>query len=294
MTIINRRRFLAMSASTLAVPAMAGQADVAIWRGSALGAPASLHIVGLSQIQAQPIFDQVEAELLRLELIYSLYRPNSQIMQLNTTGVLDHPAPELLGVLSLSGALHDASDGAFDPTIQPVWQARAGLDAANGPVGWSHLRFDTQRVVFERPGMAMTLNGIAQGAVTDQIATLLRGMGLQNILIDMGEVAAIGGHENGSDWQVGIADPEGQIIQRITLRDRALATSAPMPSFGSDMAHIFHPNGTPAVNQLVSISAPSAMLADGLSTTICMAEPSQVRSILQLFPHAHVEKIMSF
>lgn len=299
MSFLNRRRFLTMSAACLATPVWADLATFATWRGTALGAPASLRIEGMDQVQAAPLFDRVEAELLRLERIFSLYRLDSQIVQLNQTGILRNPAPELLQVLSLSAALNRATNGAFDPTIQPLWQARAlgGTDAlaADHAVGWDHLQFDTSRVQFDRPGMAITLNGIAQGAVTDHIAQLLRDMGLRNVLVDLGEIAAMGGHASGADWQVGVADPQGQIVQRLTLRDRALATSAPMApitTLAPKGAHVFHPLGQMAVNQLVCVSAPNAMLADGLSTALCMIDVAELEPVLLQFPQSQIEKIV--
>ena len=76
------------------------------------------------------MFTAVEQELARLEAIFSLYDPNSQLSRLNAEGQLAAPAPELLEVLSLSGSLNDSTGGVFNPAVQPLWQAhaRAELD----------------------------------------------------------------------------------------------------------------------------------------------------------------------
>ncbi len=140
MTILSRRRFLTISASTLAVPVFAMDAPIASWRGTAMGASASMQLQGLTPEVADPIFAAVEHELARLEQIFSLYRPDSELSRLNPTGHLDTPAPELLEVLSLCDALHHSSGGVFDPTIQPYWQALARraseqeLDQARGVI----------------------------------------------------------------------------------------------------------------------------------------------------------------
>lgn len=227
---LSRRRFMSITAAAIAVAGNpADAAPVTHWRGRALGAAASMQLTGLAPDKAQGIFRMVELEIARLERIFSLHQPHSQIVRLNTTGLLRRPAPEMLEVLSLSDTLHRASEGAFDPTIQPVWQAvaTAGIDGTTPDIlskcGWHRLRFDASAIRLERSG-ALTLNGIAQGYVTDRISSLLRAKGLSDVLIDMGEIAAIGP----KPWQVGIALPDQSLVNRITLRERALATSAPM------------------------------------------------------------------
>ena len=75
--------------------------------------------------------------------------------------------------------------------------------------------------------MAITLNGIGQGYVTDRVVELLREGGVEHALVDMGETRAIGDHPAGGAWSVGLEDPAspGQVLDRIELIDRAVATS---------------------------------------------------------------------
>ncbi|GAG39593.1 unnamed protein product, partial [marine sediment metagenome] len=243
-------------------------------------ASASMTLTGISPKDAQKIGHAVEQELVRLEQIFSLYRADSELSQLNLEGQLKYPSPELLDVMSLSGALHAASGGAFDPTVQPLWIARVkgdDLEAARAATGWEFVRFDTTEVRLLRPGMGLTLNGIAQGYITDQIAALLRRRGLDQVLIDMGEIAAIGGRPDGQGWRAGIATPDGQIVQHVALRDRALATSAPFGTVVPDnrnLGHIIDPRGkgVSELQTLVSISAATAVVADGLSTACCLLD----------------------
>ncbi|MDP5219122.1 FAD:protein FMN transferase [Ruegeria sp. 2205SS24-7] len=292
MTCLTRRRFLSISASAAAFPAFAGSRPSAHWRGVALGAPASMRLEGLSQAEADPLFAEVERELLRLENIFSLYRPNSEISRLNDAGRLDNPSVELLEVLSLSASLHHASNGLFDPTIQPLWLARAKGHSTEAPVGWSNLRFDADRITFKKPGMALTLNGIAQGLITDRIHGLLQARGLCNLLIDMGEIVAGGRRGDLTPWRVGIADPEGSLRQRVQLSDRALATSATSGTVLDEAAaqgHILRPDGRRVADQLVSVSAPRAVIADGLSTALCLCDQGERDALLRNFPEAKLE-----
>ena len=294
MTPFSRRRFLTIAAACAALPAGAALAT-ARWTGRALGAGVSMQLAGLTEEDAAPIFADVAQELDRLETIFSLYRTDSEITRLNRDGVLTAPSPEMLQVLSLSDTLHHATGGVFDPTVQPLWLALAdgqGVEAARTQVGWKRLRFDSAEVRFETPGMALTLNGIAQGAVTDRIAALLRARGLRDVLIDIGEIAALGRRADGAAWSVGIADPEGQVLRRMTLTDRALATSAPLGTvldFETGQGHILNPAGGAPARALVSVSAPDAALADGLSTALCLLPPLRGADVLAQFPQAQLE-----
>lgn len=299
MTAFNRRRFLMIAAATAALPTGARAAGTAAWRGMALGAGASMKISGLSRAEAAPIFTAVEQELSRLEQIFSLYRDDSEISRLNREGMLASPSPELLEVLTISASLHHASGGVFDPTVQPLWLALAKganadeLLAARDDVGWKHLEFDTTQIRFHGPAgrHALTLNGIAQGMVTDRIADLLKSRDLHNVLIDMGEIAALGMRDT-QPWTVGIVNPDGALLQRLTLSDRAVATSAPEAThFGpnADKSHILGPSGQKPLRELVSVSAPKAVLADGLSTALCLIEPAQNATLLSKFPYAKIE-----
>ena len=298
MTVLTRRRFLTISAACAAVPAMAG--TWAQWRGVALGAPASLRLEGVTETQAAPIFAAVEAELDRLEEIFSLYRTHSQISQLNRTGHLSTPAPELLEVLSLCSALHDASGGAFDPTIQPLWLALASgaaqpnVDRARQTIGWDKVRVGADEIHLPHPGQsAITLNGIAQGAVTDRIAALLRSFDLHNVLVDMGEVAALGRRRPGEQWHIGLATPDGMVAKRVRLQDRAVATSAPEGTMlRGDQGHILNPMGIGVTFRAVSVSAPQAALADGLSTALCLTPESEINGLVSQFPGTQIEMLI--
>lgn len=292
---LSRRRLLCISAAAMAAGPVAATAQIsAKWQGRAMGAPAHMVISGMDQSTAAPIFARVEAELLRLEKIFSLFLPGSELTRLNTTGHLNAPAPELLDVLSLSASLHSATDGAFDPTIQPLWQALALGQNNQTELGWRHVRFDNAEVRLGRSGMALTLNGIAQGYITDRIADLLRAEGLTDLLLDMGEVSALGDRPDGTAWQVGVAAPDGQLRSKLTLSNRALATSAAAGTLvGKEQSHILDPRTGQGADRsrLISVSAPKAALADGLSTALCLLAADQAPAVVSQFSGAKLEYI---
>lgn len=278
--MLNRRRFLMISAALAAAPVAAQAEPIYVWRGMAMGSAAQIR---LAHPDAQAITSRAVAEIARLEGIFSLYRADSALSQLNAAGVLDAPPFELLECLTLAGSVHHASDGRFDPTVQRLWQMQAeaavagqspdpaALRDALALTGWQGVTLDPYRITL-RAGMALTLNGIAQGYVADRVAALLREQGLDNMLIDTGEMRALGGQPDGGDWPVTLAASG----QRITLRDRALATSAPFGTVldaAGKVGHILNPRtglSAPVAWQGVSVAAPTAALADALSTAACL------------------------
>ncbi len=293
--MINRRRFLTITAAAtagLAAPAaLAGPKQV--WTGFALGARASIR---LDHPEARAIAARVAAEITRLEGVFSLYRADASLSRLNAEGRLDAPPPELLQCLTLAGAVHRASSGTFDPTVQPLWalwaeRATAGtrptqaeLAAARGRGGWDEVRLDEAAIAMA-PGMALTLNGIAQGFIGDRVAALLAAEGLTDILIDTGEFVALGQRPDGRAWPVRLA--QGGAAD---LSNRSLATSAPTGTvFDQDgrYGHILDPRtGEPAPARWagISITAPYAAIADALSTGAClMADRGEIDTVAAEF-----------
>lgn len=300
--MLTRRRFVAISAA-MAASSWAGATHARpaarLWTGQALGARASIR---LDHPQAETIAARVLAEIDRLENILSLYRADSALSRLNRDGRLEAPSFELLECLSTASAVHAASGGRFDPTVQPLWAlwaeaamagkrpSEAAIEQARRRVGWNKVRMDSRGITLER-GMSLTLNGVGQGYVADRVAALLEAEGLNDILIDTGEFRAIGGQPEGGGWPVRLESGAD-----LALRQRALATSSSLGTTfdqaGRD-GHILDPvTGRPAATvwRSVSITAPSAAIADALSTASClMPEEKSIVRLMEKFTEARCE-----
>jgi thiamine biosynthesis lipoprotein len=260
------------------------------WRGVVLGAPASIVIAHRDTETARRVVADCLAEIARCERIFSLYRPDSALTALNRTGALDDPPGDLLALMSVAQRVHGASKGAFDPTLQPLWRLYAEhftrtpddhagpsaetIAAALKRVGFDKLAIAADRIAL-RPGMALTLNGIAQGYIADRVAAVMRAGGIRDTLIDMGEIRALGRHESGRAWRAGIRAPgaPGRMLATVDLKNTALATSGDdgmQFDTAGRFGHILDPrSGQPArANRSVSARAPTAALADALSTAM--------------------------
>lgn len=296
---MRRRRFITIAAAAAGLPLLypgsraASATPLRVWTGSALGADAMLQIQHPDPRKADRLIADSLREVTRLERIFSLYQPESALVRLNRAGRLDDPPADLLRLLAQSARFGQLTHGAFDPTVQPLWNvyaahfSRPDADPAGPPhaaiaaalqrVGYRHIELSAGHIRFGVPGMALTLNGIAQGYITDRVVDLLRNSGMQHALVDMGETRAIGTHPSGDPWRVGLRQPGAheKIGQRIALQDQAVATSGgygtPLDPAGR-FNHLFDPHtgGSSWRYRSVSVVAPDATTADALSTAFSL------------------------
>lgn len=279
---------MAAAAAALALPGATPPPPVARWRGVALGAPATLELVGIGPARAGRLIAACLEELARLEAIFSLYDPESALCRLNREGRLRHPPPELVEVLGLARRLAELSEGGFDVTLQPLWLAVARQAtpeerrAARRLVDWRRLEVGPEAVALGRPGMAVTLDGIAQGYLTDRIALLLRAGGAERVLVDLGELRALGPHPLGRPWRIGLAPGDAVL----PLEEGAVASSAALVD---GRPRILDPRtGEPPApaDRVVRVLAPEAVVADGLSTALAVLGPAEAAGLLAAFPGA--------
>ena len=290
MKTLPRRRFISILAAAgslpLIGPAFAGikpDANLQRWRGTAMGARSEILMDLPDPAQSARLVYEIRQEIERLERIFSLYRGDSALSHLNSDGELIDPPAELVELLEQAQRISVATEGAFDVTIQPLWQLYA--ESQGRPIS-DRLRNEVLKLVdyqaieisktgirLGRPGMALTLNGIAQGYITDRITEMLRQEGMENTLVQMGEFAALGQHPDGRNWQVGIEDPgnPGSVLEKLDLLPgQALATSG---NYGTDLGpggHLLDPRTGLPSNQKGSLTvvANSALLADAWSTAM--------------------------
>lgn len=306
-TPLSRRRALAVIAATAGVPVLGtGRADVPVhsWRGAALGAEASLRIAHPEPAIARRLVARCLDEVARLEAIFSLHRPDSELCRLNRDGALERTSHDLRLVLAEAQRFGELSEGAFDVTVQPLWQlyrahfaARpddsAGpparlIEAATRLVDYRELVIEGARVRLLRPGMAVTLNGIAQGYVTDRIADLLRAAGCPRVLVQLGETYAGAPPADGQIWRIGILDPNvpDRLVDTVDAVDVAIATSSGRATHFDAAGrhhHLFDPSTGRSADRHASVTvlAPRAITADALSTALAVAPPAIARGLLR-------------
>ncbi|HEY0859134.1 MAG TPA: FAD:protein FMN transferase [Albitalea sp.] len=293
-----RRRFLRAGLGLGALAALGDRpaaSQTLLWRRRVLlgfGTTLTLQAAHEDEATLDRALDAAVATLRRIEAQMSLFNPDSALVRLNRDGRLPAPPAELLHVLRLAQAVSRRSAGAFDVTVQPLWQAFEAarrearlpdpreVAAARDRVGWRDLELSPQRLRLCRPGMGVTLNGIAQGHAADRVRAVLVAHGIRHALVDAGEFAPLGRNAGHRPWTLGIANPrdEAALLARLACDDRCIATSADsVSSFSADRRHhhIVDPRTgySPPEFASVTVVATSGAIADALTKVMFAAGP---------------------
>lgn len=299
---------LALPAGVLALRGFSSGYAAETWHGESMGGLASLTLWHPRAEFARHTIARLRPEIDRLEAIFSLYEPDSEISRLNREGTLAAPSADLIAVLEEARRIADVSGGAFDPTVQSLWTLyerhfRSRPDLISGPgqrqidatlalVDYRAIDTSNRRASFSRSGMKATLNGIAQGYITDRIADLLREEGFDHAMVEVGETLALGEAIDGRPFSIGLRDPSspGTVNRTVDIADEALSVSGGYGTrFGSSASHhIFQPaTGLSADSLLdVTVTAPRAIWADALSTAIYVAGEDAAPTLLTAYPNS--------
>ncbi|AWN35247.1 FAD:protein FMN transferase [Methylobacterium radiodurans] len=308
---VTRRRLLVGAAglgASAAFGTLAAERGLVTRRraGIAFGTTVVLVVAGPDPAALEAGLTDGFAAMRAVEAAASLFRADSALSRLNRAGRLDAPPEDLSTLLRFALDLAARTDGAFDPTVQPLWPLWAGA-AARGErpdpaalreavtrIGWRRVSATPERVVLE-PGAALTLNALIQGHAADRVMAALRARGIGDAFVDTGEFGAAGTHADGSPWRLGIADPRapGEVVTGIAPFAGFAATSGDYAmSFSPDRAdhHIFDPatGRSPRGLAAVTVTAGTGLLADGLSTACMVLGAAHGRSFVASWPGCSV------
>lgn len=290
---MNRRRFLYAAAGTGSLIALRRAFPVGLERveqkSRALGAEVSLVVYHEDRSTAKRALAAAFHALDDIENVLSLYRPESQICRLNREGSLDQSHPDLVEVLQQALNWSQITHGAFDPTVQPLWElfSRSSqpepeqFQLTRRRVDWKSIRLDGRSIRLG-PGQSITLNGIAQGFAADRVQKILQDQGIRYALANTGEFSTLGGSPEGDSWKIGIQHPRirDAYAAIAAIENRFLATSGDYETtFTGDFAsnHIFDPatGRSPTTLSSVTVVAPTGLEADALSTAIFVLGPER-------------------
>ncbi|MCB0047396.1 MAG: FAD:protein FMN transferase [Caldilineaceae bacterium] len=271
-----------------------------------MGTVTNLTVISDDKAAAQTIIDATFNRMTALEEVLSRFKSESLLSQLNRSGQLDNAHPALLALIVQSRRLSERSGGAFDITVKPLVDLYQRHQAANSfpsqteiaavleKVDYRKIRIDGKQVIFEQPGMSITLDGIAKGFIVDEGVKVLNDAGFENVLVEAGgDLLASGQKSAGEAWQIGVQSPrksQPDILARLTIRNQAVATSGDyMQAFTHDLSHhhILDPRTGYSAPESASatVIAPSTMLADGLATTAMVLGPQMGISLINELPN---------
>ncbi len=276
------------------------------WQGFALGAEVSLQLYHTDGNAARRIIQNARKIIDDMEGLFSLYRQDSVLSRLNRLGAIDNPPADFVDLLQMSHRVSRMTSGAFDVTVQPLWQFYKDFFSSQGrgadplpnalralqdKIGYEKLQISPDRIAFDQTGMAVTLNGIAQGYVTDRVADYLKSEGMTSVLVDIGEYRALGPQADQSPWRIGLMDPIklGQFSDILEITDGAVATSSGQGDVFDGRGtyhHLFDPHSGKSADRYLSVTvtAQEAALADALSTAFYAMSMAAIKDCLKVLP----------
>lgn len=243
---------------------------------------------------AQEAVEAGIAEIQRLDDLLSTGKDTSEVAQINANGggVLSEDTNYLV---KRALDIYQSTNGAFDISIYPVmqlWGFTTGNFAvpSESDLAAKLALVDAGKIILSEEngqtsislpeGMEIDLGGIAKGYTSGRVMDVMKSYGIKSAVINLGGNAhVLGNKTDGSQWKVGIQDPEDEngYLGGVSVTDKAIITSGGYERYfvdedtGVKYHHIIDPKtGYSANNGLISVTIVSAdsTLADGLSTSL--------------------------
>ena len=307
---MDRRNFLRLSgilgvglAATAAIPssAEAVKFDRKLYKVSetrlAMGTFVSMTLLHTSRDQAEKAIGTAFEKIDRLTRDMNRFDQTTAIAQLNREGRLADVPPDMARVVRRALAYHRISKGAFDISVKPVvdlFKDNFSEKKPNYPTGKeirealelvdaSNIHLEGSAIVLKKPGMGITLDGIAKGYIVDMASEILSKHHIENYLINAGgDIRTMGSRQDGKPWTVAVQDPrkKQQYPDKIHMTDGAIATSGNYEVY-FDREKMFHhivnplTGFSPNASTSVSVLAKTAMDADALSTSVFIMRPER-------------------
>lgn len=263
----------------------------------AMGTFVSMTLIHPSRDKAEEAMGLAFDEINRLTALMSRFDDATAVAQLNREGFLKDVPPEIADVVTRALGYYRATNGAFDISVKPVvdlfQQSFAGgtekeptdaqISKVLEQVGGNKIELDGRTIRFGKPGMGITLDGIAKGFIVDKASRLLANRGIENHLINAGgDIRTSGRKDDGRPWTIAIEDPKKRqhFPDVIQLSDGAVATSGNYEVFYDRekiFYHIVNPftGHSPLRDVSVSVIAPTTTDADALATGVFVMDPDQ-------------------
>ena len=235
------------------------------------------------------LIDQSESLIASLESLVSVTDANSELYAINQTGsgTLTGKASSLM---EQALEICRRTDGALDISVYPIVRAwgfttgsyqvpdEAEIQALLPLVDYRKIQYDAADGDVTLPeGMKIDLGSVAKGYAGQLVAQMLREHGVQSALLNLGgNVQTVGAKPDGSPWQIGIKDPQGEdAMMVLSVEDQAVVTSGGYERYfeqdGQTYWHIMDPStGHPADSGLISVTivGDEGVVCDGLSTAL--------------------------
>ena len=281
----------------------------AVWRektDAIMGTRIYVEVWAEDAASGDAAIDAVMADMTRIDVLMSHYKPESQLSQINARAAREpvQVDPELFDLIRQSLYFSRITEGAFDITYASVGHlynyprrikpTEAQIRSALPAVDYRNLLLDPVRhtVRFEHPGMRIDLGGIGKGYAVDHGIDILKARGIQHAVVTAGGDTRIIGDHMGRPWVVGIRNPDdkNKVVTRIPLVDAAMSTSGDYERYfdenGVRYHHIIDPHTGHSASKVRSatILGPTATETDGMSKTAFVLGAEKALEIINRMP----------
>lgn len=233
------------------------------------------------------LLNQAEDRVKELEDLLSVTDPASEVYALDHSGKADL-SPETAELLSTALTMCARTNGTLDISTYPVvraWGFTTGdytvpsaetIGTLLPFVDYRQVRLENSKATLP-DGMEIDLGSAAKGYTGDVISAFLRESGVTSAMLDLGgNIQTVGAKPDGSNWRIGIRDPEGDgTLGVVEVTNQAVITSGGYERYfeedGVRYWHILDPQtGYPAHSGLISVTiiGECGAVCDSLSTAL--------------------------
>lgn len=321
---LTRRSFTLLGASTLAslsVAHLTGCSGTSSSTGSSTSASSSSAasdpcettlfafdtVITLSAYCEQSVLDQAQERCTYFENIFSRTIDGSDISKINSAkGQPVEVAEETADIISKSLEYSKETDGLFDISIgaaSTLWDFNEGIKPSDKKlkeaikhIDYRNIAVDGTTITLADPDAKLDLGGIAKGYIADDLAKLFKEAGCESACLNLGgNVYVLGTKPDGSNWKVGVYDPNSDgddtVIASCEAADKSIVTSGLYErNFTKDGVmyyHILDPKtGYPAETDLLASSIYSEKSVDGdaYATTLFLLGHDKALEFLEEHP----------
>jgi FAD:protein FMN transferase len=278
----------------------------------AMGTPCDIQLFAANDAEAKQATDAAIADVNRLEALYSRYRYDSFLSEINRVAAVGGSIKvdeETASLLDYAVTCYEQSDGLFDITsgiLRRAWKFDQGklpeqgaIESLLDKVGWHKVSWQKPVLSFSQPGMEIDFGGVVKEYAVDRAASLCQSLGIRHGVINLGgDIKVIGPRADGSPWRVGIRHPRNRdaLLDTISLYQGALASSGDYERCiiidGVRYGHVLNPLTGWPVRHLAAVSVVGDFcVVAGSASTIAMLKEDQGTGWLQDLglPHLWVD-----
>lgn len=240
-----------------------------------------------------------------MHVAWHAWRPSAlgRINSLIPTGATFTGSPTLIDMIRRSQQLAERSDGLFNPAIgrlMALWGFQSDRLIDGSPPSphaiqallaetprMSDIEVEGVRIRSDNPAVQLDFGGFAKGYGVDRVVERLKGMGVQNAIVNAGGDLRAFGRPGNRAWRIGIRHPrEAGVLASIEIRgDESVFTSGDYERYFEHEArryhHILDPRtGFPADDAVsVTVVHDEAATADAAATALFVAGTREWQTI---------------